>query len=225
MAYVQSQFSTEGASPKTCVLSGVAAGNTLVAFVLADGSGAPTGASSSLDGAMTAQGSVIGPTNAVSLQIYVKQNCSSGSHTFTGTSANDVQIIVAEFTAPTSGTLNSNKNSQAAPGASADAITTGSITVAASATIVALACDVTNTGAGYQPVAGTGFTVKQGTNNADMGSWSLEVASFSSNHAATFTVGASDGTGANSYISAGIAIPEPSGVPSPSAIRRIYINP
>lgn len=197
-----SAYGTGSASP---TLTGVTAGNTIVAF-LVSGGGAPSspGVSDS-QGAYTARGpAALDSGNNVWFQAYVLENANAGSHAATavGLAGNGTGCHLVEVGSSGASFSGANSNFQSAVGGATDAITTGSMTVTGAATIVAMATDSGNVNVTLEPTPGTGFTGRDAGTNGDIGSWRVETGAFSSAHAATF----SPPSPTSPYVSAGVAI-------------------
>lgn len=222
MAFIQ-QVSATGTSPQTLNLTGVTAGSTIVVFLWDGATSAPATRTVSDGTSYTAGATASDAVNNVWLGIFTLQNAGSGTHAIVGTTVGtDVTFMMAvELSAPSSGAvLDTNAVFQNAPGAGADALTTGALTIGSSCTLVGMASDTSNVAAVDEPTVGTGFASQAANFNSVMGSWRLETGPFSSNHAATFGAPAS----ASRFIAGGAAIQEASAGSPPVNLmgRQVY---
>lgn len=203
------QFAQDGSNTGTTsvqvILSGVAAGNTLIAFALDGSTTAPaTKTVSDGQGSYTALGTPItDATNNIWAQAFYLTNANAGSHTVTATfdATNSVFLCVVEVQG--SGTPTSNAQVQANPGGTTDIITSGSVTIASAATLIGFSADTSTVGSGNIPLAGTGFTSRDSNFNSAIGSWRLETLAASANAAATFTRNAAI---ADNFATLGVAV-------------------
>lgn len=205
--FVQQVTGTAAGPNPAATLTGVVAGNSLVAFLLnGDAVGSIAGVSDG-QGAYTAKGSLIDDTtNAVEMQVFILQNANSGTHVVTGScpSSAGSQITVVEVgtTAGASAYSGVNGAFQSAPGTGANAISSGSVPVTAAATLVAFSTDSSSTSTSNEPTVGTGFTTRNNGANGFVGAFRLESIAAAANAAGTFTAP----TGTDNFVTAAIAI-------------------
>lgn len=195
-----------GSGTAVATLNGVTAGNCIVAF-LWSGGGAP-----SLPTVIDSQGTYVatGPAaidsgNGVWVRAYVLESANSGTHVVTGTGvpANGTDLYLIEIGSSGTSVSSGNSQFQSGAGSGTDAITSGSITFAAAATVVGMSTDSSVVSAGAEPNVGTGFTSRDNGTNGDIGSWRIETGAFSSSHAATFNAGSGP---ADPTVTVGVAI-------------------
>jgi hypothetical protein len=187
--YVQKNRGS-GTTSATVTLTGVTAGNAIVAFLFDGASSSPTTKTVNDGTAYTAGLTAADAGNAVWGGIFTLQNAAGGDHTIVGTldAGAGVELFVFEIQAPTSGAILDTKaffsNS---PGTGTDGITSGTLTIGSAATVVAISTASNTTSAGSIPNAGTGFTSRESGTSATIGAWRTETGAFSSNHGGTFT--------------------------------------
>ncbi len=205
--YVQSGANT-GTTTVAVTLTGVVAGNTLVAF-LGDGTTSGPGthtASSNNGGSLTAGGTATDSGDAVWFGCFTLPNANSGSHTVTGTldSGNGAFMIVAEIgsTAGASSVTDTKAVHQSAPGTGTDALSSGTVTISAASTLVAFSADTASASTSDEPAAGTGFTSRVNAANGTIGAYRLTTKALSSSAAATFTAI----TGGDQFITFGVSV-------------------
>lgn len=208
MSYIQHALgSAPGTANDSATLSGVTAGSTLVAFCF-DGSSTlnPTGCSDA-QGAYAAGNATPFSTDSVTGKVFTLQNANAGSHTATVTTSGLAPfIILVEMSAPAVSVSDTKANTQNGPvSAAADTLTSGVLTVSASATIIAVGVDTHVVDATKSPTAGTSFTDIAHNANGSIGSWRLERILSAVNAAGTFTAV----TTADNFITMAAAILEP----------------
>lgn len=184
---------TIGTTSRAESVTGVVAGNALVAFLWL-GTSAPTihTVTDSAGGTFNAKGSPQpDASNGTWLQAYVLEDAAAGTHTVTGTSDSGISVNLYVVEVGVSGGGGSysgaSSNLQAVPTLTTDAITTGTITVSAASTLVAIAGETNTNSAPDEPAAGTGFTSRGVNTNANHGAWRIETKAAAANAAATFT--------------------------------------
>lgn len=206
--YVQSNSANTdpGTLTVTVVLTGVTAGNTLLAFSFNGSSTtSPPVVGDGQSATWTVRGSDIADVgdNVVGT-IYQLDNANAGTHTVVGTVgvAEDLFLCVVEVATtaatPFSGT---HGQFQSSPGTGAGAVSSGSMTVSAASTLVSFSTDSASLSAGNEPAAVSGTSRLNGTAIA-IGAWRLQTQAASAAAAGTFTAVA----GADSYITLGVAI-------------------
>jgi len=199
------QIST-GASPRTLSVT-ITANSTIIVFgTRGDGSGATITASDPTNGSYQA----LGPqqndgTTATSIQSFYFKNAAAGTYTISLTSTGS-NALGGWFYECTGQNLAPTGNSAIfLSGISGtDALSSGSVTISASATLVGYAAEFSGTTA--VPAAGTGFTPDGSSTDGSIGSQRVEHKSASSNAAATFTAGVST----EACAAFGVAVLEPS---------------
>lgn len=212
--YVQSGVN-EGTTTAVVTLTSVVAGNTLIAFAgvgntitpathtVADGQGSYTARDAPVTDAL----------NTVWLQAFTLENANSGSHTITATfdSGNSVFLMVVEVGANGAGSFSGAKGAkQSAPGTGTDALSSGTVTITAAATLIGFSVDTSATTTQAEPAAGTGFTSRVGgVGSSTIGAYTLESKAASANAAVTAT--ATSGNGPAEYTTIGVAILNSSG--------------
>lgn len=214
--FVQVGIGGTGSPSATDTLTGVVAGNTLIAFAFNGSTTTPTvHTCSDAQGSYTEQtGTGLPATDGANLiwsNIYVLANANAGSHTvtFTGDVGNGVFVVLVEVQAPTASPIEGAPRGadQVSPGTGTDALTTGVLTITQAVTLLGILNDNTSVGVNT-PIAGTGFTSRQTGSNTTMGVWRIESVGVSTNTAVT-------GTGPNgvndNFITLGIAIKNPAG--------------
>lgn len=210
----QIAFGPGGTTTDTCTLTGVTAGNTIVAFLLCGSDSAPTSAAvADGQGSYTPSTHTAGDgANFVFVQAFVLQNANAGTHVIVGTlpSGQAAFITAGETGGATTGAfLGDNANFQNPPGSGTDAITTGTITgITGACTIVGIATDSANASGSAEPAAGTGFTSRGNNANGTIGAYRFETKGVSANAAATWTATVST----DNHISCAVAILNGSGV-------------
>jgi hypothetical protein len=146
-------------------------------------------------------------TNNVFGQAYVLQNANAGSHTVTGTvdSGAACWIAVVEIGSIAAGFSGANSALQAAPGAGANILDSGVITVTGNATLVGFAVDTSSVTPSDEPTAGTSpivFTSRENNATTVMGAYRIFTAAAGAN--ADVTAGSV--TGAHRFMTFGVAI-------------------
>lgn len=203
-----------GTTSFTATMNNVTGGGALVAF-LTDGSnasGPTTHTVSDAQGSYTAQGpSALDGTNAVWMQPFVLVNPTPGTHVITGTiNTGDLgDLYVVEMDG--GGFSGANSNFQSSPGAGADAITSGSVTVSGPGRLIGMSTDSSTATAGQEPNEGTGFTSVVHDVSSIIGSWRIETKAVAANAAATFTAV----TGTHNFVSGAVAVLNASGPSAP----------
>lgn len=230
--YIQT---AEGSGTTTAVatLNSVVAGNAIVAFLF-DGSnlsGPTTHTVADGQGSYTSQGSsALDTSNAVWVQPFVLENANAGTHTITGTinTGDACYLRVVEVGASGAGSFSgANSQFQSAPGTVADVVSSGSVTITAAATLMAMSTDTASVVPSNEPTAGTGFTSRDNNANGTIGAWRLESKALAANAAGTFTAV----TGTDNYVTAAVAILNGAGgggggpAPLPQVGRSIYMMP
>lgn len=171
-AVVQLIMKDSVASPATLAFPvATTVGNWVVVFAC-DGSAAnkTITVSDSVDGSYGAANTTVNDTtNGLTLSVYTHQVASSGTPTFTVTSAGDQVAFCAAQISGVTALNNSKGQHQTQPGNGADAISSG--TIATSAISFAVAVSIDSDGTGGAPGAGTGFTSATGTNITPVTSW------------------------------------------------------
>jgi hypothetical protein len=186
----------------------VSAGSAIVAFLWdgSNSSGPTTHTVSDAQGSYTPIGpSALDASNAVWVQVFVLENANAGSHTITGTvdTGNACYLRVAESGSSGVGAASgANSLFQSGPGGATDAITSGSVTVTAAATLIAMSTDSGQVSIVDDPATGTGFTSRDNNANSTIGSWRLESKAVAANAAGTFTAV----LGLDNYVTAAVAI-------------------
>jgi hypothetical protein len=208
------QAATRGANADTTTtsvtLNGVTAGNTLVAFLFDGSVSAPTTHTvSDGQGAYTSRGSAADATNNVFGEVFTLVNANAGTHVVTGTvdTSGSCWIAVVEVGTILGASSFSDAKAafQSSPGAGANALSSGSITVSGAATIVGFSTDTAVVNVADEPTTGTSpFTFASRDANATsvMGSYRLETAPGAANGAAT----AGPVVTTDNFITLGIAI-------------------
>lgn len=207
--FVQYGEGSTGTTTDSVTLTGVTAGNTIVAFLWSGSDSAPASASvADGQGSYTLRGSSAADgVNAVWVQGFVLENANAGSHTITGTLPSGTATFIAavEVQGPTSGAYSGgNALFTSNPGTGTDAISSGSATISAAATLIGMASDTATVNVAAAPAVGTGFTSRTANANSTIGSYRVETKAASSNSAATFT--AASGQGGSNYVAVAIAI-------------------
>lgn len=201
-----------GTTTAVATLNGVTAGSAIVAF-LWDGSNAAGPTTHTVDDgtAYTSRGpSALDNVNAVWVQGFVLENAGSGTHTITGTidTGNACFLKVVEVGASGAGSFSgANSQFQNSPGTGADVVSSGSATVTAAATLIAMSTDSSSVAPSDEPAAGTAFTSRDNNANGTIGAWRLESKAVSAAAAGTFTAI----TGTNRFVTAAVAILNPAG--------------
>lgn len=192
--FVQKASGT-GTTTAVATLNGVVAGNTIVAFAWVGSNFAPTvhSVADVPNGAYAAGASASDSGNNVFAQAFTLQNASAGTHTITFTSdvGAAVDIYVVECQGPTSGAVTgTNALFNASPGPGADAIVSGTVTIAAANTLVGMASDTQNVTPGNEPAAGGSpvvFTSRDNGVSTNIGAWRLETGATSTTAGGTWT--------------------------------------
>ena len=214
---VVSNFNTAAGPGNVAVtITGVTAGSTLVAFALNGSRIAPvTHTVSDGQGSYTAQDTPItDATNLIWAQAFTLTNANAGSHTVTAQfDTNDhCFIAVAEVLAPTVSPVSGAKGAfQNNPGTGANALSSGTVTVTAAATMVMFSADTASTATSDEPT--TGDTSRANNANVAIGAWRLSSKAVSANAAGTFTAV----TGTHQFVTLAVAILNPS---APYALPR-----
>lgn len=197
-----------GTGTDTATLTGVTAGNAIVAYLF-DGNTTVTPTTKTVtdgQGSYTIQSpSAIDVTNNVWVQQFVLENANAGTHVAVGNiNAGQGCFLVLVEVGTTSNPSFSGANAQFqnSPGTGADAISSGTVTVTGNATLVAISTDSASASTSNEPTAGTGFTSRANNANGTIGAWRLETKAVSANASGTFTAI----TGTDSYVTAAIAI-------------------
>lgn len=224
----RSNFSDTTTSAVT--VTGVVAGNTLVAFFF-------DGLSATLPGTFTvsssnggsfgaAKATAADATNQVFGGVFVLQNANAGSHTITGTTTASHSTWIAVVEVGTSGAATAYADAKAAfqsnPGAGANVLSSGSLTIAAAATLVAFSVDTGSTTGSDEPTAGTSpiaFTSRDNNASSTMGAYRLSTGAASANAAAT----AGPVTTAHPFITLGAAILNAAGAAVAVSVQRLVM--
>lgn len=204
--YVQDSGLSTGTTTAVAVLTGVTAGNTLIAFFGDGTTSAPaTFTVSDLQGSYTVQPtSFADALNGVLVSGFKLENANAGTHTATGTAdlANNVVLILVEVGAG-GVVVGMNALLNSSPGTVNDAITSVTVTgIAAAATLLAFCA--TTSDVNHTANAGTSFTPRNTGTGSSIGAWRLESQAVAANAAGTFT--ATAGNGGDNYGSIAIAI-------------------
>ena len=217
MALVQDTASVTGVTTAAQTITGVTAGNRILAFCAnTSGPNPSTHTCSDGQGSYTQGASIGDSTTNTYLTVFELLNANAGSHTvtFTTDSGNGTFIYLVEMTGPTTGASPSAANTQNSPGTVHGAVTSSSVTNAVSATLVGFCVDASSGSSSDQPavddgsITGNVFTlIRHGDDGATFGEWTTERKAISGNMAATFTAI----TGTHSFATVGIAVPEPGG--------------
>lgn len=206
--FVQVSALASGSTTAVATLTGVTAGSTLVAFFGNGSTSAPTTFSvADGQGTYTPQGArVTDPPDAVVLRAFTLENANAGTHTITGTSdsGNGVDLIVVEIgtTAGVGAVSGANQASQVAPGTGANALSSGTVTIPAAATLVCFSIDSASTATGDEPAAGTGFTSRANAQSANCGVYRISTIAASADRAANATAV----TGGHTFETLGVAV-------------------
>lgn len=205
--YVQKN-SAGGVGTAVATLTGVTAGNAIVAFFFNGTSSTPTALSvADGQGAYTAQGArALDASDNVVGQGFTLLNANAGSHTITGTTDGGascfIEVIEVGTVAGASAFSGANQLHQSAPGGGTDALTSNSATATGAATLVGFSTDSASVTSTDEPNAGTGFTSRDNNTSGVIGAYRLETKAIAANAAATFTAP----TGSHEFLTFAIVI-------------------
>lgn len=210
--FVQQAALGSGTTTASATLNGVAAGNAIVVVGSVGSNSNPTLHSVSDGTAYTAGASAQDATNNIFSQAFYLLNVGAGTHVvvFTSDSGASCDVFVAEIgtTAGASAAVDTKTNQQTSPGTGTDAIISGSLTIAAAATVWVVSLDTTSANAGDEPVVGTSpfaFTTRQNGVSGNSGAYLAESAAAGANGSATATA-ANGPAGGHNYITVAISI-------------------
>lgn len=197
-----------GTGTDTATLTGVTAGNTIVAW-LWDGNTTVTPATKTV---ADAQGSytieapdAIDVTNNVWCEQFKLENANAGTHVVVGNvpAGHGCFIVAAEISTTASPSFSgANSQFQNNPGTAADAVSSLAATVTGNATLMAMSTDSASASTSNEPTIGTGFTSRANGANGTIGAWRVESKAVAANAAGTFKAV----TGTDSFVTAAIAI-------------------
>lgn len=204
--FVQKSSGT-GTTTAAVTLNSVVAGNAIWAVFINGQNSAATLSVSDGQGAYTAlNSSVSDATDNVTGQGFLLLNANAGTHTITGTTnsgqACEIHVMEIGTTAGLSALAGSNSASQTNPGTGANAVSSGSMTISAAATVAGFSTDSHSTNPTDEPAVGTGFTTRDNGASTTIGAFRHESGAFATNQAATFTAI----TGTDTFLTFGVAI-------------------
>jgi hypothetical protein len=213
----QVNATTASGSTAAATITGVVAGNTLIAFAFDGSTASPaTQTVSDAQGSYTLQGSAaVDATDLVWGAVYTLTNANAGSHTVTvtfpgGSDACFICVVEVGTTAGISAFSGSNSLGQTSPGTGTDALgASATVTVTGPSTLLGFSTDSASVTPSDEPATGTGFTTRTNNTSTTIGAFRLESTAASANAAATATAI----TGTHNFITLGVAILNAAGSP------------